>query len=65
MAYHEIVEGTKQQKAARPYVLDSVDDLDSIPADKAGPGSVAVVPSAGKVFFKTPSGAWVPYGSNE
>jgi len=65
MAFHEIVEGTKQQKAARQYILDSIDDLDEIPTDKAGPGSCAIIPSAGKVYFLTPSGTWTAYGGGE
>lgn len=65
MAYNEIVEGTRKQKAARSYILDSVDDLDEIPTDKAGPGSMAIIPSAGKIYFLTPDGAWTQYGGSE
>ncbi|MBQ2634074.1 MAG: hypothetical protein IJF88_05810 [Oscillospiraceae bacterium] len=65
MAFNEIVEGTRQQKAARSYILDSVDDLDNIPTDKTGPGSTAIIPSAGKIYFLTPDGAWTQFGGSE
>ena len=62
MAYSEIVEGGRRQKAACEYVLDSTADLDSIPTDLAGPGSMAIVPSAGEIYMMTPAGEWVLYG---
>lgn len=65
MAYSEIVEGTKKQKGARPYILDSVDDLASIPVSKAGPGSMAIIPSVGKIYFLAPGGTWTEYGGSE
>ncbi len=65
MAYNEIVEGSKRQKAARQYILDSVDDLDTIPSDEAGPGSMAIIPSVGQVYFMTPAGTWTAYGAGE
>ena len=61
MAISEIVEGAKQQTAARRFILDSVGDLGSIPTNKAGPGSVAIVPSAGMIYFLTPNGEWTPF----
>jgi hypothetical protein len=65
MAYDEIMEGTRQQKAARNYILDGIDDLVKIPTEKTGPGSMAIIPSIGKVYFLTPSGTWTPYGVDE
>lgn len=59
MAIVKVGDGTVY--APSEYIIDSVDEITSLPA--AHPGSTAICPSAGVVYMVNASGEWVEFGA--
>lgn len=61
MAIVKTGEGTEY--VAYEFIMDSVDEFASLPP--AHPGSTAICPAAGVIYFVNASGQWVEFGAGE